>query len=158
MRTYCLSSVIKLKAVRWQYWCVESLLLFASSWSEHYYNIIPNKISHSLDRASWYTLVIKTNMIHFLSWRMKDELDVTCYFISLLMCSNVSDINISIIRSLRLFCWISRKLLMMDILMSETYWTHKKWNKIASDIKLVFYSSNIATMHGPINIRYTFLT
>ena len=32
----------------------------------------------------------------------------------------------------------SRKLLMMDVLMSETCWVHKKWNKIASDIKLVF--------------------
>jgi len=30
---------------------------------------------------------------------------------------------------------------MMDILMPETCWAHKKWNKIASDIKLVFYSS-----------------
>jgi len=30
---------------------------------------------------------------------------------------------------------------MMDIFMSETYWPHKKWNKIASDIKLVSYSS-----------------
>ena len=37
----------------------------------------------------------------------------------------------------------SRKLLMMDILMSETFWAHKKWNKIASDIKLVFYCSAI---------------
>ena len=46
----------------------------------------------------------------------------------------------------------SRKLLMMDILMSETCWTHKKWNKIASDIKLVFYSSTITMMRGPINI------
>ena len=35
----------------------------------------------------------------------------------------------------------SRKLLMTDILMSETCWAHKKWNKIASDIKLVFHSS-----------------
>ena len=35
----------------------------------------------------------------------------------------------------------SRKLLMMDILMSETCWAHKKWNKIARDIKLVFHSS-----------------
>jgi len=35
----------------------------------------------------------------------------------------------------------SLKLLMMDILMSETCWAHKKWNKIANDIKLVFYSS-----------------
>ena len=35
----------------------------------------------------------------------------------------------------------SRKLVMMDILMSETCWVHKKRNKTASDIKLVFYSS-----------------
>jgi len=46
----------------------------------------------------------------------------------------------------------SCKLLMMDILMSETCWAHK-WNKMASDIKLVFYSSTITMMHGPINIK-----
>jgi len=118
-----------------------------------------------------------------------------------LCAQHASDINISIIRSLRLFCWIttlvilflvrcvlefrcgwvgvvsvlqasacnmdttptephrnsnthrtknnttnvviqqnSRKVLMMDILISETCLAHKKWNKIASDIKLVFYS------------------
>jgi len=108
----------------------------------------------------------------------------------LFLCAQrVLDINISIIRSLWLCCWItttvvagwstscasacntdttetqphqisntqrtenktsdvviqqhSRKLVMMDILMSETCWAHKKWNKIASDIKLVFYSSII---------------
>ena len=48
----------------------------------------------------------------------------------------------------------SRKLLMLDILMSETCWAHKKWNKIASDIKLVFYSSTITMMHGPISIKF----
>ena len=37
----------------------------------------------------------------------------------------------------------SRKLLMMDILMSETCWAHKTWNNIASAIKLVFYPSTI---------------
>ena len=137
-----------------------------------------------------------------------------------LCAQHVSDINISIIRSLRLCCWItttvvlfsvrcvleiswgwfwvvfvlqarllpcslqnehhskpatpnlqhtrtdnkttnvviqqhSRKLLMMDILMSETRWAHKKWNKIASDIKLVFHSSTITMMHGPINIIFS---
>ena len=40
----------------------------------------------------------------------------------------------------------SHKLLMMGILMSETCWAHKKWNKIASDIKLVFYSSTRRTV------------
>ena len=48
----------------------------------------------------------------------------------------------------------SRKLLMMDMLMSELCWVHKKWNKIASDIKLVLYSSTITIMQGPINIRH----
>ena len=124
-----------------------------------------------------------------------------------LCAQHVSDINISIIRTLWLCCWIttsvvlfsvrcvleiwcgwvwvvsvlqaeaqlqisntqrtdnkttdvvtqqhSRKLLMMYILMSETCWAHKKWNKISSDIRLVFYSSTITMMHGPINIRYT---
>ena len=50
----------------------------------------------------------------------------------------------------------SRKLLMMDILMFEICWAHKKWNKIASDIKLVFYSSTITMMHGPINVRFKY--
>jgi len=133
-----------------------------------------------------------------------------------LCAQHVSDINISIIRNLRLFCWItilvvlflvrcvlefrcgwvgvvpvlqaeaacstdttpnqprrnsnthrtknnktnvviqqiSRELLMMDILMSETCWAHKTWNKIASDLKLVFYSSTVAMVHGPINISF----
>jgi hypothetical protein len=40
----------------------------------------------------------------------------------------------------------SRELLMMDILMSETCWAHKKWNKIPSDIKLVFHSSTFTEL------------
>ena len=109
-----------------------------------------------------------------------------------LCAQHVSDINISIIRSLRLFCWIttlvvlflvrcvlefrcarvgvvsvlqaeacntdttnSRKLVMMDILMSETCWAHKKLNEMISNIKLIFYSSTITMMHCPINIRLT---
>jgi len=132
-----------------------------------------------------------------------------------LCAQHVSDITISISRSLRLFCWIttlvvlflvrcvfefrcgwvgvvsvlqaetcntdttptqphrnsnthrtkknttsvaiqqnSRKLLMVDILMSETCRAHKKWNKMASDIKLIFCTSAITKMHGPINIIY----
>ena len=129
-----------------------------------------------------------------------------------LCAQHVSDINMSIIRSLRLFCcittlvvlflvrcvleircgWVfeacntdttptqphrisnthwtknnttnlviqqnSRKLLMMDILMSETCWAHKKWNKIASDSKLVFYSSvcfNVILLYIPRSSRWS---
>ena len=112
---------------------------------------------------------VQTNII----WRMKDQLDVTCYFISLLTCSacfgqavacktnttqNQPSSNTQRTENKMTDVVIqqhSRKLLMMDILMSETCWAHKKWNKIASDIKLVFLSSTITMMHGTINIRFT---
>ena len=95
---------------------------------------------------------------------MKDQLDVTCYFISLIMRSTRTPPNTSRNKSSNtqrtenkttdvVIHQHSRKLLKMDILMSETCWVHNKCNKIASDIKLVFHSSTIAMMHGPINIR-----
>ena len=43
----------------------------------------------------------------------------------------------------------SRKLLKMGILMSETCRAHNKWNKITSDIKLVFHSSTISFLCLP---------
>ena len=41
----------------------------------------------------------------------------------------------------------------MDILMFETCWANISQIKTISDIKLVFNSSNITMMHGPINIQ-----
>jgi hypothetical protein len=41
---------------------------------------------------------------------------------------------------------------MIDIVVPETFSAHKKYNKITSGIQLVFYSSAITMMHGPINI------
>jgi len=95
----------------------------------------------------------------------------------LFLCAqHASDINIHIIRSLRLCCCITTSVVLFSvrcvlriwcgwfwvvfvlqaevqyILMSETCWAHKKWNKISSDMKLVFHSSTITMMHGPINI------
>jgi len=91
---------------------------------------------------------------------------------------HVSDIKISIIRSLRLCCWITTLVYCSwfdlcwgfgvvglelqaeacntDILMSETCWAHKKWNKIASDIKLVFFSSakRIYSLHSLFYTRW----
>jgi len=49
----------------------------------------------------------------------------------------------------------SRELLMMGIVMLETYWAYKTYNKISSGIWLVFYSSVITMMHGPINIKFS---
>jgi len=112
-----------------------------------------------------------------------------------LCAQHVSDINISIIRSLRLCCWIITSVVLISVRCVLDIWcgwvwvvsvlqpeqndrcgnstalsqaaddgyinvrnmlstAHKQWNKIASDIKLVFYSSTITMTHGPINIRF----
>jgi len=49
----------------------------------------------------------------------------------------------------------SRKLLMMDILMSKTCWARMKWNKHSKWHQVGLFFSTITMMYGPINIRYT---
>jgi len=43
---------------------------------------------------------------HLDSWIKRDQLDVTCFFISLFNDQHVSDVNTSNLRSLRLICWV----------------------------------------------------
>ena len=43
---------------------------------------------------------------HIDSWVKRDQLDVTCFIISLFNAQHVSDVNTSILRSLRLMCWV----------------------------------------------------
>jgi len=43
---------------------------------------------------------------HLDSWIKRDQLDVTCFIISIFKARHVSDVNTSIPRSLRLICWV----------------------------------------------------
>ena len=43
---------------------------------------------------------------HLDSWIKRDQLDVTCFIISLFNAQHVSDVNTPILRSLRLVCWV----------------------------------------------------
>jgi len=45
-------------------------------------------------------------MHHLDSWIKREQLDVTCFIISLFNVQHVSDVNTSILRSLRLICWV----------------------------------------------------
>ena len=42
---------------------------------------------------------------HLDSWIKRDQVDVTCFIISLFNAQHVSGVNTSILRSLRLICW-----------------------------------------------------
>ena len=43
---------------------------------------------------------------HLDSWIKRDQLDVTCFIISLFNAQHVSDVNTFILRRLRLICWV----------------------------------------------------
>jgi len=44
--------------------------------------------------------------IFICNWVKRDQLDVTCFIISLFNAQHVSDVNTSILRSLLLICWV----------------------------------------------------
>ena len=45
-------------------------------------------------------------MHHLQSWIKRNQLDVTCFIISLFNAQRVSDVNTSILRSLQIICWV----------------------------------------------------
>jgi len=69
---------------------------------------------------------------------------------------HVSDINISIIRSLQLCCWITISVDLFFVRCVSEIWCGSVWVVTVlqgSACNAVFYSSATTMMHGPINIR-----
>ena len=60
------------------------------------------KIFHQNIRESYVYWTVH----HLDSWVKRDQLDVTCFIISLFNAQHVSYVNTSILRSLRLMCWV----------------------------------------------------
>ena len=88
-------------------------------------------------------------MHHLDSWIKRDQLDVTCFFISLFNAQHVSDINASILRSLRLICWVISWVVLLWYDVCYCYfvvwlgWCGIRMQASASDIKLVSLYSTI---------------
>jgi len=55
-------------------------------------------------RLKSHTYILRLKIISF-CWIKRDQLDVTCFIISLFNAQHVSDVNTSILRNLRLICW-----------------------------------------------------
>jgi len=62
------------------------------------------KITENVMGSTEYP-VNSVSYIPLVSWVKRDQLDVTCFIISLFNAQHVSDVNTSILRSLRLICW-----------------------------------------------------
>jgi len=105
--------------------------------------------------------------VHHLDiWIKVDQLDDTCFIMSIYCstcfgCINIRNMLSSPIRirftnakQAKIIHESSRKFLKMDVLTSETCWA-VNWHNKASVIKLVYLYSNIRMMHDPIRIRFT---
>ena len=56
--------------------------------------------------SQWILIFSITQNTLFYSWIKIDQLDVTCFIISLFKAQRVSNVSTSILRSLRLICWV----------------------------------------------------
>ena len=65
------------------------------------------------------------------SWIKTDQLDVTCFFVSLFHAQHVSDVNTSILRSLRLICWVISWVVLL--------WYDECWSYVVVWLGVVWY-------------------
>ena len=94
-------------------YCSIVTFLFLKQLKQRLLDISSFRFSRSL--YSLFVLCKRTNnfgsyvywTVHHLdSWIKRDQLDITCFIISLFNAQHVSDVNTSILRSLRLICWV----------------------------------------------------
>jgi len=70
---------------------------------------------------------VHSTVCHCDSWRIKDQLDVTCCLFYFLYTQHVSNINISIIRSLRLCRWITTLVVLFSFRCVFEIWCSWVW-------------------------------
>jgi len=84
------------------------------------FKVIQKFLSFSLIR--WLYKIMKTLLTNLRdSWIKRDQLDVTCFFISLFNVQHVSDVNTSILRSWRLIC---RVISWVVLLWFDAFWCY----------------------------------
>ena len=57
-------------------------------------------------RCSYFYSYVYWTVHHLDTWINRDQLGVTCFIISLFNAQHISEVNTSILRSLRLICWV----------------------------------------------------
>ena len=72
-----------------------------------YQQIYPEDGGSRLFKKRCYVSYVYWSVHHLDSWVKRDKLDVTCFIITLFSAQYVSDVNTSILRSLRLIRWVT---------------------------------------------------
>ena len=114
-------------------------------------------LQESLSRQSyfWHLMFIGPCIIVIVEERKTNLMSLAILF-HFLCAQHVSDINISIIRSLRLCCWITTSVVLFSVRCMLEIWCGCFWVVLVLQaVAQVFHSSTITMMHGPINIRFT---
>ena len=92
---------------------IDTAVLLCWSVGIYFHNILIIKrtlnlslsVSFSSSRRRIYKTAGTNKQFNY-SWLKRDQLDVTCFIISLFNAQHVSDVNPSILRRLRLTCWV----------------------------------------------------
>ena len=104
--------MLRRNTYKWAFRCLnvaDSYILWRGRWYKFWNNCClaaswGESIMVCISVQSWGESI--TVCISVQSWVKRDQLDVTCFIISLLNAQHVSDVNTSILRSLRLMCWV----------------------------------------------------
>jgi len=102
---------------------------------------------------------------HLDSWVKRDQLDVTCFSISLFNAQHISEVNTFILRSLRLMCWVISWVVLVSFDVSWWYFVVWLWwcgirmqASYKEIIKQVTSSLSLFTQLNGWNIQTTWLS
>ena len=103
-----LAFAARIPTALFQYNCRDSTLIVWGIWYKIFCQISVLEVNYLwFSRMKLYTIIeVQENFYLLNKWVKRDQLDVTYFIISLYNAQHVSDVNISILRSLRLMCSI----------------------------------------------------
>ena len=113
----------------------------------------------SVYKHIWSESYVHSTVHHLDSWIKIDQLDVTCFIISLFNAQHVSNVSTYIVRSLRLICWVISWVVSLWFDVCWCYgvvrlgWCGILMQAEALVLQPAYLYSTIKMMHGPINLR-----
>jgi len=117
-RLNCSYASVNLSLITRVFWCstwnVPELISRNCVWPQLY--IVIDLQAFQVESCIELTILlfyVYWTMHHPDSWIKRDQLDVTCFIISLFNAQHVSDVNTSILRSLLLVCWVISRVVLL---------------------------------------------
>ena len=155
-RAVWLPSNKKCRIRHYEHWFfIEEMFCFIRSWFTQWWFSSVDVVHQSTDRIKlWAINLRRTWKVVSPSWIKRDQLDATCFIITLSSAQHVSEVNTSTLRSLRLISWVTSWVVSGSMCVGVTlqcgyggvvWYPYAGWSSASACIRIPHRHSHTAT-------------